>query len=321
MKNSPVGWRVCFLFSLVTVLVSARAGVVTSCDEAGLRAAVAGGGVVTFACDGTITLSQTLEIGQNIALDGTGHAVTLSGGGSVQVLGVGAGVQFAMTNITIADGLIGGTGSYSTAAGGGLFNAGVSTVVDCTFSNNIAANNGGFAFGGGIYDKGTLVALNCTFVNNGCITTGAFPGSGGGIASGWEGGSGGFSGPMYITNCTFFGNTSYGGNAGGVKSLVGSGGFELNQNGPVFIVNCSFASNSTLNVAGAQYAPVTLINTVLENPSGENASIIIDGGYNLSSDTAAGFTSVTSISGVDPLLGSLAHNGGPTETMALLQDS
>jgi hypothetical protein len=49
------------------------AGVVTSCSEASLRTAMAGGGTVTFACDGTITLGSTITISVNTILDGTGH--------------------------------------------------------------------------------------------------------------------------------------------------------------------------------------------------------------------------------------------------------
>ena len=59
-------------------------GVVTNCTEANLRGAMAGGGTVTFACDGTITLTNTITGDLDVTLDGTGHHVAISGGGAVR---------------------------------------------------------------------------------------------------------------------------------------------------------------------------------------------------------------------------------------------
>ena len=59
----------------------ARAGgVVTDCTEAALRTAMIGGGLVTFTCDGTITLTNTLTVSEDTVLDATGRQVTISGG-------------------------------------------------------------------------------------------------------------------------------------------------------------------------------------------------------------------------------------------------
>ena len=95
-------------------------------------------------------------------------------------------------------------------------------------------------------------------------------------------------------------------------------------------------SNSTLsgNIAYAgisgivNYGPATLKNTIVANsPSdgqcgGTNGVPITDGGYNLDSGTSCGFgTANNSLSGVDPMLGVLADNGGPTKTHALLEGS
>src|SRR5436190_22394384 len=77
---------------------------ITSCDEAGLRTALAAGGTINFACDGTIPLASTLVVTQNVTLDGTGHSVILDGQGAVRVLFVNSGVQFGMTNVTVANG-------------------------------------------------------------------------------------------------------------------------------------------------------------------------------------------------------------------------
>ncbi len=49
--------------------------------------------------------------------------------------------------------------------------------------------------------------------------------------------------------------------------------------------------------------------------------IVNDAGYNICSDGTANFTAPGSLNQVDPLLGLLSDNGGPTLTMALLPGS
>ena len=51
-----------------------------------------------------------------------------------------------------------------------------------------------------------------------------------------------------------------------------------------------------------------------------STSRITDGGYNISSDASLNLTG-TSRKNTDPKLGSLADNGGPTQTMALQANS
>src|SRR4051812_20577934 len=80
----------------LTLLQSWAGGVVTSADEASLRAALAGGGTVTFAVDGRIPLSATLFITNGTTLDGSGHTVIISGSNSVRVLYVNSGAQFLL---------------------------------------------------------------------------------------------------------------------------------------------------------------------------------------------------------------------------------
>ena len=56
---------------LLTCCSTFAGGIVTNCTETSLRAALAGGGTVTFACDGTIVLSNTLVIATNTVCDCT----------------------------------------------------------------------------------------------------------------------------------------------------------------------------------------------------------------------------------------------------------
>ncbi len=82
------------------------AGVVTSCTETNLRAAMAGGGAVTFACDGTITLAAPIAVANGTCLDGSGRQVTISGHGAVRLFQVGTNVQFTLENLTLANGAV-----------------------------------------------------------------------------------------------------------------------------------------------------------------------------------------------------------------------
>jgi hypothetical protein len=84
----------------------ARQGVVSTCNnEASLRTSLFDGGLVIFSCSGVVTLSSTIIISIDTTIDGTGQLVTLSGGGSTQVIRFPvAGVKLGLTNLTISGG-------------------------------------------------------------------------------------------------------------------------------------------------------------------------------------------------------------------------
>jgi hypothetical protein len=112
-------------------------GVVAECTESNLRAAMAGGGTVTFACDGTITLAKTITNTVDTLLDASGHQVTISGSNAVRVFYVNTNVVFALVNLTVANG--------RAASGAGIFNAGGTVnLTNCTFSGNSARGSAGF---------------------------------------------------------------------------------------------------------------------------------------------------------------------------------
>ena len=90
-------------------------GIVSVCDEAHLRAALAGGGTVTFSCSGTITLTATITIAADTTIDGSGQTVTISGNHAVRVFTVNSGVTLNLNALTVADG-----SSYGN--GGGIYN-------------------------------------------------------------------------------------------------------------------------------------------------------------------------------------------------------
>src|SRR6516225_5378868 len=71
------------------------AGTVTNCTEADLRTAMIGGGTVTFACDGTITLANTISNTTDTVLDATGRQIMISGSNAVRIFYVATNVTFS----------------------------------------------------------------------------------------------------------------------------------------------------------------------------------------------------------------------------------
>ena len=54
-------------------------------------AAASAGDTITFSCSGAITLSSTITLDKNLIIDGSGQAVTISGGDTVRVFIVNSG--------------------------------------------------------------------------------------------------------------------------------------------------------------------------------------------------------------------------------------
>jgi hypothetical protein len=129
-------------------------GVVTVCDEAHLRMALVGGGMVTFSCSGTIVLTAEIVITADTSIDGSGQTVIISGNNAVRVFTVNSGVPLSLNWLTIANG---DTNHY----GGGIHNSGVLYVGNCTFTGNDASQGGG-----AINNDGTLTVSNSTFSGN-----------------------------------------------------------------------------------------------------------------------------------------------------------
>jgi hypothetical protein len=104
----------------------------------------------------------------------------------------------------------------------------------------------------------------------------------------------------------------------------------------LFIVHGTLAQNAVSNIPNS-YQGGAIVGANLANTNGEshlrasligtagtNASVwgsVLDEGYNMASDGSANFASGMSFNFTDPKVLSLAHNGGPTPTMALAPDS
>ena len=247
------------------------------------------GASITFSVTGTITLTDgELAIAKNLTITGPTSApgITVSGNNQSRIFSivtnpVTGNNSVSVSNLTLSGG--NGVGASFSGNGGGISNDLNQTlnVANCTFSGNTAASGAG-----AIRNAGTLTVTNSTFFGNSAI-------SGGAIRSG---------GALAVANSTIFGNTATGGFGGGI--LKGSGTwFSLS--------NSIVAGNSA--------------------PTGPDISgPVAGGGYNLvgKGDGSTGLTHGTNGNQVgtiaaplNPLLGALASNGGPTKTLALLAGS
>ena len=155
---------------------SATAAVVTSCDEAGLRAALAAGNSVTFGCDGTIVLSNAISLTRPVSIDSAGHNVSLSGGGKVRIFEIGSGGVVRLTGLTLTNGFSQGANGAPAVEGRGgaiLVNEGQLHATDCSLLNNLTVGGAGVefpgaaAYGGAIFvTQGTLRLTNCSLMLN-----------------------------------------------------------------------------------------------------------------------------------------------------------
>src|SRR5689334_13258614 len=99
------------------------------CDEAIFRIAIAQGGNVQFGCDGTIVLTSTLAVTNDVTLDANGHSVTISGGDAVRHFAVQSNASLSLLGLRLVNGLAANTG-------GAVFNQGSFAATGCVFSSN-----------------------------------------------------------------------------------------------------------------------------------------------------------------------------------------
>ncbi|HNS51550.1 MAG TPA: choice-of-anchor Q domain-containing protein [Anaerolineae bacterium] len=284
--------------------------VVTSAEDSGpgtLRQAladVATGGTITFGDDMTIHLASTLTLGRDVTIDGTGHAVTISGdsdqdgAGEVRVFDVHNVVGLTLNNLTIEKGVKGN----DIDGGGAVRNYGAVTATNCTFSGNSAGSGGAiFNYWRDGVATGILNVTGCTFSANTATFGAAIYNAEGGTAT--------------VTGSTFSGN-----------SAAAYGGGIYNYGG-LTVTNCTFSGNSATYDGGGIFnlSPSTIRNSIVANSSGGNCWGAFVSSPNSRSNVAdddscggtlKGFTNSPTI-----LLGPLGSYGGSTQTVPLLPGS
>jgi hypothetical protein len=259
----------------------------------------------------------------------------------------GGGIFNAGT-LTITNCTISGNSTQQTSpgnSGGGIFNGGTLTITNSTISGN--TSNSATDGGGGIHNKGTLMVTNSTISGN--STNNSTPG-GGGVKN---------EGQATITNSTISGNTmtnSSGGKGAGIYNVTGTmtvtsstisgnngdtgrgGGIE--NEATLTVVNSTISGNSTLNgFGGGIYSgggtvnaknTIIALNTAANNLDVDFVGTLTSQGFNvIGNDNGANITPAnqtgdqvgTSANPINPMLGPLQNNGGPTFTQALLSGS
>lgn len=273
---------------------------IINCKIVDNRAQDRGGGVYTrFTSTLTVTDSviagNSAYVGGGVRNDGGTMLIAnsiISGNSTEATLFGGSGIVNINHGTAI---VIGSTifGNSGPGCGGGIFNSNASTltIVDSTLSNNSVLND--IRDGGGIYNSSnsTLTIINSTISRNSAGRLG------GGIVL--SGGSG--VNTVEIVSCTFTENSAATG--GGIHNSNSS---DTTVNIRNTIVAANTAANNTHDVCGLFAFSVN------------NLIGVIDGSTGLEdTDTIYG----TAASPLDPMLGPLADNGGPTQTHALLSGS
>lgn len=289
-----------------------------------------GGGI--YNDHGTLTVSGCI-ISANLADAGVGGGIfnegTLTVSGSTfssNASWYGAGISnhwlggsgtLTITNSTFSS-------NVAETEGGGIHNqGGLLTVSNSTFSNNSAT------YGGGGISNDDRPSAAVTFAINNSTFSGNSAGYGGGVNH--------HGGTLAVTNSTFSGNS-----AGVLTQFIynGMGGGIYNERS-VTVTASTFSGNSaTVHGGGIYNAGVNLLGgptilkiggTILKaGSSGENIynddvywpATVTSLGYNLSSDKDGRFLSATGDrTNIDPRLGPLQDNGGPTFTHLPASDS
>jgi hypothetical protein len=262
----------------------------------------AGGAIYNL--NGTLTISNSAFISNRARLGGAirhlNGSVAIRGttfsGNAVFNDGDGGAILNRVGALSVAHSVFTGN-QGGTVSGGGIENNDIALVSDSTFTGNTAGAYGG----GGLYNGlgGRLTVTNSTFAANSAGASG-----GGGLLI--------ETGALTVTNSTFAGNTAGVGGSGGLYSTAAPS-----------IVNSTFAGNSAgVGGSGNISGTLSLKNTIVAGGSPRNcAGAITSQGHNLVSGTSCGFSAAGDLSIMNPLLGPLRDNGGPTPTQALLAGS
>ena len=234
----------------------------------------------------------------NSTISANSTAGNFAGGGGVLALD-----SVALTNSAVTGN---GTGGNSSV-GGGIFSiGGAFTLINSTISENRTAGNG--AFGGGVATTVPLVSTNSTISGN--STTGESS-DGGGVSA---------NSSVTLINSTVSGNKTEGDFADG-------GGVVMFDNAALRISNSIIAGNTVaFGNVGPDFLPEqtpiipALTLSVTNSLIGDNSGTSLNAAPVGSPDTDGNLIG-TSVSPINPLLGPLGNNGGPTQTHALLPGS
>ncbi len=286
----------------------------------------AGGGVYNAATgvlvidDSEIASNSANDIGGGLANLGSAEvtASTVRGNGARHIGGGiynGGSLRIRLSTIE--------SNSISTVNGGGIYHgAGTLEILDSSVINNSSPSEGG-----GLVSRAAGSIVGTTFAGNVAGQGGPSTGGGGGAIYHT-------AGPLTLVNSTLSGNRTYG-TGGGIwatggsvalvfSTIVGNGvvevtpGFFPAGGGVRLDATASGSLQGTL-LADNVSASGTPGAAVAANCTGSSRPTSL--GYNLEDAATCALSGAGDLSNVEPLLGPLADNGGPTLTHALLPSS
>jgi CSLREA domain-containing protein len=249
-----------------------------------------------------------LDVTKSVTITGAGARQTLiDGSGIDRVFEVASGVTALIADVTVTGGLVNGDG-------GGIANSGTLTLLRDTIANNEAILAGNHA-GGGVDSASILIVTQSAISGNRAY-------NGGGIN---------FAGTATIADSTIAGNRAGGlGSNGDGGGISGSAGSSLGLTGSTVADNHAF--NGSGSGGGISFSAATLESSIVANNRAHESngsasyvdncsSAVTSNGHNLSDNHDCGLTAAGDRQDLDPRLGPLQDNGGPTDTAALLAGS
>lgn len=263
-------------------------------------------GDLIYIAEGTYTGmgEEVVRINKSATLSGGWDAgfSSQSGASTIDGENVRRGIRVDFDSVVVIDHLIIQNGLFEGAPG--ILTDGSLTLNYSTVKDNFDTGDG-TSEGGGIRNGPSTMTLNHSTVQDNTSSSGA------GIFNAW--------GTLILNNSTISGNTASGG-GGGINNLGGT-----------VTLNSSTVSNNSADPVGGIHnesgGSVTLSNSIV---AGNHAGYGPDcngtfgsSGYNLIGNSAdCAFSPTTGdLTDMDPHLGALQDNGGPTLTHALLAGS
>ncbi len=262
----------------------------------------------------TAAAAGDLNLTDDLVLIGQGASRTgINGGGLDRIFQIPGGITVEIRDVTLYNG-------RSTGAGGAIRNEGALTIARSVIEgNSTVAGTPGAGFGGAILtdgDASTLTVTDSTFSSNSAT------GGGGAISIG---------GIVRLDNVTISGNRSVNDFGGGLYVFADSRAFLNNvtvtgnnaamEGGGIYAENAAFIG----------FAPRVTNSIIAGNTAsaGPDCSGSLDTNYILIGNVtrcngpaaAKGDLVGTQVAPINPLLGALGFNGGPTPTHTLLTNS
>jgi hypothetical protein len=249
----------------------------------------------------------TIEINKNLTISGNGASNTIiNGNHQSTVFQIDSGVSVSIVGVTVENGTACTSFSCNGNGGGGIRNAGTTSLINSVVSGNSTGCN--CNAGGGVLNTGALTVTQSTFSGNGAAYGGAI----------------GNNGTLTVFDSTFSGNgAAYGGGvfnwgAGSVSfstfyhnaSTFAAPG--INGGGSLTLKGVLFGNNNLVDGVGNPYAP-------------GSCTAVVSAGYNLADDSSCGDSLNqptdlnNTLAGLDTA--GLKNNGGPTPTVALIVGS